>query len=71
MMIEVESLKELEPGKTYALQTSVADEEQIDFILKSMAEITAKHDIRFILFDETAKLIDAPVTVRLDFCNNG
>ncbi len=61
MQIEVESLKELEEGKTYAVQLREdASDEKIRVISKLIMLISEHHNIRFILFTADLKLIDAP-----------
>ena len=57
MLIEVESLKELERGKTYALQTK---KELVEIVVKSVAAITRHYGIFFIVFDEETHPVDAP-----------
>ena len=61
MQIEVDSLKELEPGKTYAIQlVGWQSEEKLKMIDKNIAAIARCERISFILFDEDMRLIDAP-----------
>lgn len=62
MLIEVESLKELEPGKTYAVQIVEPDNPaDLEALCSSILEIGVSHNIAFVIFGNSAKLIDAPV----------
>lgn len=64
MQIEVESLKELEPGKTYALQLhGPISDKRCRGLTDGLAAITARYNIRFIIFTADLKLIDAPAEV--------
>lgn len=64
MQIEVESLKELEEGKTYAVQLREdASDEKIKAISESILQISEHYNIRFILFTADLTLIDAPAEV--------
>ncbi len=64
MQIEVDSLKELEPGKIYAIQlVGVCSDEKSKMIGKNLALIQRNYGMRFLLFSEDMKLIDAPKEV--------
>ncbi len=61
MLIEVESLKELEPGKTYAVQLREGlTAEERTAISRSANVVGECYGMRFIVFTADMKLIDAP-----------
>ena len=67
MQIEVESLKELEPRKTYAIQlVGKHSEEKLKVIGENLALIQRNYGMRFLLFSEDMRLIDAPEEVEND-----
>ena len=64
MEIEVESLKELEAGKTYAVQlVGEVSWETAKSINDSIQEVGRCYGMSFIVFSEDVRLIDAPVPV--------
>ena len=64
MQIDVEQLKELEPGKTYAIQlVDPMEGERQKIFSENIMKIQKNTGIRFIIFNENVKLTSAPEAV--------